>query len=87
MDWNPTIFAGFEQYANTIHISIQIELCYCQEKTEFLETWMKLENGLVYTDLYKEPSDRQLYIKKIVSPFPSYEKPSLLVSIANQTDL
>ena len=35
----------FARYANNIHSSIQIELRYSQEKIEFLDTWVKLENG------------------------------------------
>ena len=35
----------FARYANNIHSSIQIELRYSQEKIEFLDTWVKLENS------------------------------------------
>ena len=55
------------------YTAIQIELRYSQEKIEFLDTWVKLENGRVYTDLYKKPSDKQLYLKKS-SCHPSHTK-------------
>ena len=48
---SPQSLQEFARYANNIHRSIQIELCYSQEKIEFLDTWVKLENGQVYTDL------------------------------------
>ena len=63
--WTGTLqsLQEFARYANNIHSSIQIELCYSHEKIEFQDTWVKLENGRIYTDLYKKPSDKQLYIK------------------------
>ena len=71
----------FARYANNIHRSIQIELHYSQEKIEFLDTWVKLENGRVYTDLYKRPSDKQLYLKKS-SCHPYHTKTGLADGLA-----
>ena len=42
---------------------------------------MKLENGRVYTDLYKKPSDKQLYLKKS-SCHPSHTKTGLAYGLA-----
>ena len=69
----------FAQDVNNIHRSIQIELRYSQEKIEFLDTWVKLENGRVYTDLYKKPSDKQL---KKSSCQPSHTKTGLAFGLA-----
>ena len=78
----------FARYANNILSSIQIELRYSQEKIEFLDTWVKLENGRVYTNLYKKPSDKQLYLKKkFLPPFSYQDWASLWVGITNQADL
>ena len=43
----------FTEYANDIHRNIKIELRYSREKIEFLDTWVHLENGRVYTSLYR----------------------------------
>ena len=41
----------FTLYANQIHKNIKIELRYSQEKTEFLDTWVKVEKGHI-TQIY-----------------------------------
>ena len=52
MDW----YINF--IANGIY-HIKIDFRYSQKKIEFLDTWVKLEKGNEYTDLYK-PTDKQL---------------------------
>lgn len=54
----------FADYANRIHKNIQIELRYNTEKIEFLDTWVHLANGRVYTSVYRKPTDKQLYLHK-----------------------
>ena len=41
------------EYANRIHRNIKIELRYSREKIEFLDTWDHMENGRIYTSLYR----------------------------------
>ncbi|XP_053394169.1 uncharacterized protein LOC128555550 [Mercenaria mercenaria] len=55
---------NFARHANSIHKDIQVELRYSPAKIEFLDTWVILENGKVYTSLYKKPTDKQLYLHK-----------------------
>ena len=45
--WTGTLqsLQGFPRGANNIHSSIRIVLRYSQEKIEFHDTWVKLENG------------------------------------------
>ena len=52
----------FEKYANSIHNNIKVELRWSRSRIEFLDTWLKLENGRVYTDLYVKPTDKQMYV-------------------------
>ena len=76
--WTGTLetLQEFALYANTIHKNIQIELRYSQERIEFLDTWVNLQKGHVYTDLYKKPSDKQLYLQRS-SCHPSHTKTGL----------
>ena len=71
----------FVLYANTIHKNIQIELRYSQERIEFLNTWVNLQKGHVYTDLYKKPSDKKLYIQRS-SCHPSHTKTGLAYGLS-----
>ena len=66
----------FTEYANSIHRNIKIELRYSMEKIEFLDTWVHLEKGKVYTSLYRKPTDMQLYLHK-TSNHPSCTKSGL----------
>ena len=78
----------FPRDANNIHSSIQIVLRYSQEKIEFLDTWVKRKNGRVYIDLYKKPSDKQLYLKqKLLPPFPYQDWVRLWFGITIKADL
>ena len=61
----------FTEYANGIHRNIKIELRHSREKIEFLDTWVHLENGRVYTSLYRKPTDKQLYLHKTSNHPPS----------------
>ena len=61
----------FTEYANGIHRNIKIELRYSREKIEFLDKWVYLENGRVYTSLYRKPTDKQLYLHKTSNHPPS----------------
>ena len=53
----------FARFANAIHPNIKVELRYSKSKLEFLDTLVILEEGRVYTDLYKKPMDKQLYLR------------------------
>ena len=53
----------FADYANSIHRNIKIELRWDAHKIEFLDTSVKLKGGVIFTDLYKKPTDKQLYIQ------------------------
>ena len=53
----------FKDYANKIHTNIKIQLRWSMDQIEFLDTLVKLENGHVYTDLYRKPTDKQLYLR------------------------
>ena len=64
----------FARYANSIHGNIQVELRYDTNKLEFLDTWVKLESGHVYTDLYIKPTDKQLYLRQTSSHPPNTKK-------------
>ena len=61
----------FAEYANSIHRNIKIELRYSREKIEFLDTWVHIENGRIYTSLYMKPTDKQLYLHKKSNHPPS----------------
>ena len=61
----------FAEYANGIHRNIKIELRYSREKIEFLDTWVHMENGRIYTSLYRKPTDKQLYLHKTSNHPPS----------------
>ena len=58
---------NFAEYANSIHRNIRIELRYSREKIEFLH----IENGRIYTSLYRKPTDKQLYLHKKSNHPPS----------------
>ena len=64
----------FAEHANSIHPSIQIELCYDRKKIEFLDTLVKLEKGHVDTDLYVKPSDKKLYLNSSSNHQPNTKK-------------
>ena len=66
----------FKDYANKIHTNIKIQLRWSMDQIEFLDTLVKLENGHVYTDLYRKPTDKQLYLRND-SCHPSHTKKSL----------
>ena len=53
----------FAKYANSIHENINIEMKWSKEKIEFLDTLVKIENGRIVTDLYRKPTDMQLYTR------------------------
>ncbi|XP_045208770.2 uncharacterized protein LOC123560670 [Mercenaria mercenaria] len=66
----------FSEFANNIHQNIKVELRWSHQKLEFLDTLVRLENGNIYTELYRKPSDKQLYIQK-TSCHPAHTKKAL----------
>ena len=60
----------FAEYANSIHKNIKIELRYSRENIEFLDTWVHLENGNIYTSIYRQPTDNQLYLHRTSTDHP-----------------
>lgn len=64
----------FADHANSIHPSIKVELRYSKTRIEFLDTWVILEDGNVYTDLYKKPTDKQLYLRNDSNHPPCVKK-------------
>jgi hypothetical protein len=66
----------FAAHANSIHENINIELRYSCHQIEFLDTLVRIENGLLTTDLYSKPTDKHLYLTKS-SNHPPHTKKSL----------
>ena len=66
----------FTAFANSIHKNIKITTKWSKEKIEFLDTFVKIENGIIYTDLYQKPTDKQLYIRHD-SCHPNHTKKNL----------
>ncbi|KAK3089910.1 hypothetical protein FSP39_007586 [Pinctada imbricata] len=66
----------FGKHANNIHQNIKIEMKWSEEKIEFLDTLVKIQNGRIITDLYQKPTDKQLYIRHD-SCHPSHTKKNL----------
>ena len=64
----------FTSFANNIHDNIKVELRWDDKQLEFLDTLVKLENGLIYTDLYVKPTDKQLYLNNKSCHPPSTKK-------------
>ena len=52
----------FKEHANRIHPNIKVELRSSLEAIEFLDTWIKVEDGSLITDLYTKPTDKHLYV-------------------------
>ena len=71
--WTGTLdtLEKFAEYANNIHKNIKIELRYSREKIEFLDTWVHLEKGKIYTSIYRKPTDKQLYLHRTSNHPPS----------------
>ena len=63
----------FAAFANTIHKNIKVELRYHKRQIDFLDTLVKIENGHIYTDLYIEPTDKQLYLNSSSNQPPAFE--------------
>ena len=66
----------FTAFANNIHKNIKITTKWSKEKIEFLTLLSKIENGIIYTDLYQKPTDKQLYIRHD-SCHPNHTKKNL----------
>ena len=66
----------FTTFANSIHKNIKITTKLSKEKIEFLDTFVKIENGIIYTDFYQKPTDKQLYIRHD-SCHPNHTKKNL----------
>ena len=66
----------FAAFASLIHGNIKMELRYDPKQIEFLDTLVKLEDGLIYTDLHIKPTDKQLYLNSS-SYHPSNTKKGL----------
>jgi hypothetical protein len=71
---------AFAAHANAIHPNIKVELRWSRQRIEFLDTWVALEHGTIYTDLYIKPTDRQLYIHNS-SCHPAHTKKGLAYSL------
>ena len=54
----------FQNYANSIHPNIKVEPRYNNDKIEFLDTMVILENGQIITDLYTNPTDKHINVDK-----------------------
>ena len=54
----------FQEYANNIHENTKIQLRWSRNQVEFLDTLVKLDNGHINTDLYVEPTDKQIYVRQ-----------------------
>ena len=52
----------FHQAANAIHPRIQVTLRYSEDEIEFLDTLVRIENGLIRTSLYAKPTDQHIYV-------------------------
>ena len=52
----------FEEYANQIHTNIKVELRWNVEAIEVLDTWVRIEEGKIVTDLYTTPTEEHLYV-------------------------
>ena len=52
----------FYETANKIHPRIKLTLEYSQDGTTFLDTKVKLINGVIVTELYTKPTDQHLYL-------------------------
>ena len=52
----------FHNIANKIHPDIQVDLRYSNQEIEFLDTKVQIKGGLLTTNLYVKPTDRQLYL-------------------------
>jgi hypothetical protein len=67
----------FQQYANSIHNKIKVELRWDYNKIEFLDTMViKDRDGSLYTDLYSKPTDKHQYLQ-FKSSHPNNMKKSL----------
>ena len=71
---NAVELQAFAEFANGLHPNIKVELRFANDKIEFLDTLVKIENGHVYTDLYVKPTDKQLYLNSNSCHPPSTKK-------------
>ena len=54
----------FANHANTIHSRIKVTLRWSKEKIDFLDTWVKLKDGKIKTDLFCKETDKHLYLQR-----------------------
>ena len=54
----------FNEVANKIHPNIKVELRWSKSQIEFLDTWVKLVDGHIETDLYVKPTDKHMYVDR-----------------------
>ncbi|MES9884726.1 MAG: GIY-YIG nuclease family protein [Sedimenticola sp.] len=66
----------FANHANNIHPRIKVTLRWSREKIEFLDTWLKLQDGKLQTDLYSKPTDKHLYLQP-ESDHPDHTKTAI----------
>ena len=66
----------FCEVANRIHPRIQVTKEYSKDSVVFLDTRVKLVNGMIETDLYTKPADQHLYLHS-KSDHPSSTKQAI----------
>ena len=66
----------FLEHANKIHENINVELRYSEVSIEFLDTLIKIQDGIISTDLYTKPTDKHQYVQ-FKSNHPSTMKKSI----------
>ena len=52
----------FKEHANQIHPNIKVELRSIAIAIEFLDTWVRIEDGSLVTDLYTKPTDKHIRV-------------------------
>ena len=54
----------FTEFAHSIHDNIKVELRWDDKQIEFLDTMVRIESGMITTDLYVKPTDKHIYLHK-----------------------
>ena len=54
----------FANHVNSIHLRIKVTLRWSKDKIEFLDTWVKLKDGKIETDLFCKETDKHLYLQR-----------------------
>ena len=75
----------FYETANKIHPRIKLTLEYSQDGTTFLDTKVKLINGVIVTELYTKPTDQHLYLHS-KSDHPDQNEEGNTLWVRNQVE-